>query len=276
MTEARRWAFRIGYLADGFLGYARQPKGATVEGLLRTQLRRRGIFEDDEAAGFQTASRTDRGVHALGNVIAFDTTLAGEKVARALNALDPRVFCFGFAEVPRDFQPRDARERWYRYLLPGGGHDLAKWRSHAKLFVGEHDFASFSRPDTAQRSTRRRVISLTVTPHGDLWHLDLRGTAFLWGQVRKTVAALEMLEEGRLTPTLVGQALAGRVRLTLPLAPPQRLILMEVAYSFPFAPLPSGLPGQRKALEEMRREVRIRDAFLAETQERLFPGLPGR
>lgn len=194
-------------------------------------------MEDDKAAHFQTASRTDRGVHALGNVIAFDTGVAGGAAARALAGLDPRILCRGYAAVPPDFNPRDALGRWYRYFEPLGDHDVDLWRETSQVFVGDHDFAAFSRPDEGVRSTRRRLSSFSVEVEGNLLHLDLRGSAFLWGQVRKIVAALSLVEQGRLTSMEIQQALAGRRKLSLPLAPPERLVLMDVDYAFGFHPV---------------------------------------
>lgn len=269
--ELRRWAFRVGYLADGFRGYARQPGLPTVEGLVREGLASRGMMEEP-SAHFQTASRTDRGVHAAGNVIALSTVRPGPTVARALNALDPRIFCWGFAPVPAGFSPRAARARWYRYFEPAAPSALPAYREGAALFVGEHDFSSFGRRDDPPREARRLLQELSVTPRGEFLVLDLKAPSFLWGQVRKTVSALRGLAAGRLTRKEVQEALRGERRLSLPLAEPDPLLLVEVDVGVPFQPLarPGVLP--LRFWEEGARSARLRSTLLGEFKERVLPG----
>ncbi|EQD41288.1 tRNA pseudouridine synthase [mine drainage metagenome] len=266
-----RWAFRVGYLADGFRGYARQPGLPTVEGLLREGLASRGILTEPTGR-FQTASRTDRGVHALGNVIAFSTRLAGPAVARTLNTLDPRVFCWGFAPVPPGFCPRSARGRWYRYFEPEARTALESYRQGAALFVGDHDFSSFGRRDDPPREARRVLQELTVNPRGEFLILDFRAPSFLWGQVRKTVSALRQFADGRLSSRALQEALRGDRRLSLPLAEAEGLVLLEVDLGVPFRSLdrPPVLP--LRFWEEASRSARLRSTLLGEFRERVLPG----
>lgn len=275
MSEDRSsptFAFRIGYLADGFQGYARQPHATTVEGTVRAGLRRRGALAPEDEARFRTASRTDRGVHALGNVVSFPTRLSGHAAARVLNTLDPRIFCSGYAPVLPTFQPRHARERWYRYLEPKEGRRRADWERRAALMEGEHDLASFSRRDDPPRPTRGRVTSFRVSEEGPFLVLDLRAPSFQWNQVRKMVGALELLEEGRLDEADLRQALAGRKALSLPLAPPDALVLMEVDHGLRYTPPARGGASQRRRfLEGALREVRTRETLLGWFQSRVPP-----
>ena len=265
-----RYAFRIGYLAEGFLGYARQPRGETVEGTLRREILRRGLAPDEERMQLRSASRTDRGVHALGNVIAFNTPWSGPSVARALDAVDPRIFCFGYAPVPPTFQPRRARSRWYRYLLPREGHDPASWRAMATWFLGEHEFASFSRRDRGEGPTRRTVESFRVSVEGPWLLLDVRAPSFLWHQVRKMVGAMEEVAAGRIPGAKVQAALRGETRLTVPLADPSRLVLMEVLYDFRWREGSRSPRAHRRFLEEALAAARLRGTLLGWFQERVL------
>ncbi len=263
LSPVAEFAFRFGYLADGFQGYARQPGLPTVEGTIREGLRRRGVLEAEEERRFRTASRTDRGVHALGNVVSFPTRLRPEAAARALGSIDPRIHCSAFAPVPPGFDPRHARERWYRYLLPAEGHDLARWREGASLFEGEHELSSFSRRDDPPRRTRGTLREVRVGREGANLVVDLRAPSFLWNQVRKIVATLELLERGALSKAEVDSALSGRKVLQLPLAPPGGLVLMDVAYDFPFQEVRlRASPQRRRLLEEALREARTRETLL--------------
>ncbi len=267
-----RAAFRVGYRAEGFFGYATQPGKPTVHKLLEEGLRRSQALSP--TARVAVASRTDRGVHALGNVIAFDSPLSAPSVASLLNALDPRIFCFGYAHVPAGFDPRHARSRWYRYFLPAEGHDEARLARVARLFEGEHDFASFSRRDNPPRETRRSLTRCTIHPEGRYLALDLVAPSFLWGQVRKIVASMLYVEEGRLAAETIEEALLGPVSLTLPLAPPERLVLMDVAYDFPFTPVGGRLARRRGALDESLAEVELKAKLLGLFREAVTEGPP--
>lgn len=267
--EGRTYAFRVGYLADGFQGYARQPGLPTVEGTIRQGLLHRGVLAPEDGSRFRSASRTDRGVHALGNVVSFPTRLRPEAAARALDSLDARIFCSGFALVEPSFHPRHARERWYRYLAPAEGHDLDHWKACATLFEGEHEFASFSRRDEPPRPTRGTLREVHVSRQGPHLLVDLRAPSFLWNQVRKVVSALEGLDRGTLALADVRAALHGRKVLHLPLAPPGGLVLMEVSYDFPFQRTRLRETAQRRRLlEEGRREARTRETLLGWFQSR--------
>ena len=258
--EPALWAFKVGYISDGFLGYAKQPGKPTVEGLLEEALLRRKVIEKGDR--ILVASRTDRGVHAMGNVIAFPTALHGRIAARILDSIDERFFCFGYASPPPDFFPRRAEERWYRYLVPGTGHDVKRWSSWVKVFEGTHDFASFSRKDSPPKETRRSVTSIRVSQSGPDLQLDIVAPSFLWNQVRKMVAALMEVEGGRLAPSDLIGALSGKERLTLPLAPPERLVLMDVVYPFQFTPTEAGQPRHRGFLESTTEDLKMKITLL--------------
>lgn len=267
-----RRAFQIGYLADGFFGYAPQPGRTTVGGLLEQELLRRKVLEP--GTPLLTASRTDRGVHARGNVIAFDTARRGDPVARILNSLDPRIFCFGHAEVPSDFNPRHAVSRWYRYFLEGEGHDVAQLSRVATEFEGNHHFASFSRRDDPPRETRRSVTRVSVAAQGRYLSVDVVAPSFLWGQVRKMVAALTLVEAGRLALPDLREALQGRQVLNLPLAPPERLVLMDVAYGFPFEPPLEGVPRRVGEVDRARSELALKATLLDLFREAVIGASP--
>src|SRR3990172_9224027 len=135
---------KIAYAGAGFHGQARPPGPPTVEGEVVHALTRARAIRDVRAARFQSVSRTDRGVSALGNVVAFDTTLSPGAALRAFNAKARGVWAWAVAAVPENFSARRAKERWYRYLLPAE-HDAAGLGIALEAFVGEHDFHNFTR-----------------------------------------------------------------------------------------------------------------------------------
>ncbi len=185
-----------------------------------------------EGARFAAASRTDRGVNALGNVMAFDTPFDMSELLGALNAVSPSVFYYAMARVPPEFNVRRARERWYRYLLPTRGVDFQEVKETASVFEGTHDFRHFCKAD--ERKTVRTLREVTAFPVGKFIVIDFRARDFLWNMVRRMVAAMEMVGKRKATVEKVESSLEGDGPPSFGLAPPERLTLMDVEYKFDF------------------------------------------
>jgi len=154
-----RLALKIAYDGRVFHGFVRQPGLRTVEGEVRLALAKSRLIEDVDAANVRGSSRTDAGVSAVGNVIAFDTNAGEDEAIGRFNDAAKDVWAWATATVPDGFDPRRANWRWYRYDLTGV-HDAAKLRGASRPFLGTHDFAAFASPD-AER-TRRHVDSIEL------------------------------------------------------------------------------------------------------------------
>ncbi len=229
------WLVRFGYDGEGFAGWARQPGRRTVEGTLRDAIPRVGVAPTAESAGLAVASRTDRGVSARANALVLRSALPAAAVLRALNGAAPDIYCTAIAPVPPDFSPRSASGRWYRYFEPAEGWHLSRWRSAASRFQGEVDARSFGRDLPVDRPTWRTLESVQVHRAGRDWLVvDVKAPSFVWGMVRKIVAALRAVDHGSLALDRLTRALRGELRLTLPLAEPERLVLWEVQYPLPW------------------------------------------
>ena len=204
----RRVAVRFAYLGEGFSGSQIQPGARTVEGEMRSALHKVcGL--DDPDLDLRIASRTDKGVNALGNVAVFRTGFEDpETLLRALNAVSDGVYYTAFAEVDEDFNPRHASSREYRYVLPSKDLDVDLARECAGLFVGEHDFARFCRPDG--KPTVVTVDSIDVSTEGETVVLTYRARFFLWNMVRRTAAAIRSVASGHSTLDDVRSALDGK------------------------------------------------------------------
>jgi len=252
-----RAAVKIAYDGRQFMGSQRQPGVPTVEGEVIRALAKIGAIKDPGSSRFSAASRTDRGVSALGNVIAFDTCFRRQELLPALNAVSEKVHFIGLAAVPPGFSPRRALYRWYRYLLPyKKGLDTVQMAEAARLFEGEHDFSGFCRVDG--RDTVRTVQSVTVTPRDGVIFIDVKAREFLWNMVRRMVAALELVGEGRADCGAISRALEGE-RIFTGIAPPENLILMDVRYEFSFRMCcPETL---RRKLEESIQRLRVSYEF---------------
>ena len=199
-----------------------------MEGEVLRGVSRHAIAAAPGAARLEVASRTDRGVSAAGNALVLSSDLAGPVLLRSLNGISPRLFFWGATEVPADFRVRRALGRTYRYFEPAHDHDLDRWREAARLFAGRVDVRSLGRGLGAGGPVWRTVESVRVEPSGELFVEETRAPANVWGMVRKTVGALREVDRGRLSLARLAGALAGRERLTLPLAEPERLVLWDV------------------------------------------------
>lgn len=259
----RRVAMKLAYDGVAFHGQARQPGVSTVEGEILFALERGKIIRDAPSSRFQSASRTDRGVSALGNVVAFDAVLPAPAVLRAFNAKARGVWAWAAAEVPPEFNARHARARWYRYALPPG-HDPGRLAAVLSLFVGEHDFRNFTRDRTR---TVARIDLATATREADATALDFRAPSFRWNLVRRIVAAALQVEAGACNPEQIQRALEGSIRMDFGLAPPEPLTLMDVEYDVEFVPMAD--PTTRDRVQRLWEE-RIRSARFAAAVARKF------
>jgi tRNA pseudouridine38-40 synthase len=250
-----RVALKIAYDGTVFHGQARQPNLRTVEGEVITALRRARAIRDARSSRFQSASRTDAGVSALGNVVAFDTPRSPAPVARAFNAKARGVWAWAAASVPEGFSARRALERWYRYGLPLT-HSVEALGAALLVFVGEHDFHNFTRD---RDRTVVRIDGATAGLEGGEVVLDFRGPSFRWNLVRRLVSAALRVEAGDATIEDLERALRGRAKADLGLAPPEPLTLMDVGYGFGFDPVGDGTTAARvgSLLAERARGTRF-------------------
>lgn len=192
-----RVALKLAYIGTEFHGSQIQPNVVTVEGELFKALRNIGIIESPKSANNTCAGRTDAGVHALEQVVAFDTDKPNLAIPRIINSeLPPTIWAWAHAEVPLDFDARrDAVSRHYRYVMSGEGYEISKIREASKLLVGTHDFENFSRTN-GEKSTIRTIEMINARVDGDLTKIDVVGNSFLWNMVRKIVTALSMIGRG--------------------------------------------------------------------------------
>lgn len=236
----------LAYDGAAYHGWQRQPGQPTVQGAIEACLQQL----TQQPCRLRGASRTDAGVHALGQVASFrsETTLSCAALARGLNALLPPDIVVRHAEdVDLTFDPRrDCAGKHYRYALhnartlqaPLTGHawqlrgplDVGAMAEAAWSLVGEHDFAAFRAADCDRLDTRRTIYRASVARGvGPALLLDLEGTAFLKNMVRIITGTLVEVGRGRMRPAIIGELLAhGDRRRAGPTAPPYGLVLVQV------------------------------------------------
>jgi tRNA pseudouridine38-40 synthase len=237
-----RYRARVEYDGTDFAGFQAQPGARTVQGELEAALAR---LAGGRRLRVDGAGRTDAGVHASGQVIAFtyDGRLPTEELGRALGALLPAdVAILGLRRAPGGFHPRfAARYREYRYTVWNGPRsplreryalgvrdplDTAAMAQAGQVFVGRHDFSAFG---AADRQPVRTLYWVRVRRAGSLVTVDVAGDAFLRGMVRRMMAVLLEVGHGTMDDAAVAAALgAGRPALDGAMAPAKGLTLRRV------------------------------------------------
>jgi tRNA pseudouridine38-40 synthase len=258
----------IAYEGTNFHGWQSQPGVATIQGAIHDAARK----ITQEKIVVHGASRTDAGVHALGQVAHFKTRspLSATELQRALNALlPPAIRIVSAEEVGHDFHSRwQSQGKTYRYriyrgkVLPPFDYgrvlhypwplDENTMSAAAREFEGEHDFTSFaassgSEEDDRDRDMLRLIYSSEIIREHDRDEIAfvIRGKSFLRYMVRKIVGTLLEVGKGRLLPGDIPQVFEARDRSRSgPTVPPEGLYLVALDYPDPadsLASLPSRL-----------------------------------
>lgn len=247
----KRLGLMVEYEGTNYHGFQYQDNAPSIQEELEFSITRL-TGELSRVAG---AGRTDAGVHAKGQVVAFDTesTLPPETFLRALNHYLPDDIAVKEAYlVDDDFDPRRmARSRRYRYTMNcgpspspltrltsyhlGKGLDFGLMQRAAEAFVGRHDFARFAGPlEKPEASTVREVLDTLVARDGDVLDFEVEARAFLPRQVRRMAGALVQVGTSAITTDdLISMIDLGPDNLSAPALPPQGLCLLKVTYAGP-------------------------------------------
>lgn len=237
----------VAYDGTNYRGWQVQNNGETIESMLN-----RAISSlTGEEIHVMGSSRTDSGVHAMGNVAVFDTEarMAADKFSYALNQRLPEdIRIQNSCEVPLDFHPRYQKTvKTYEYHilnrefpLPAyrlNAHftyrplDIARMQAAARYLEGEHDFQSFCAAGAQVKTTVRTIYELTVEKEGDLIVIRITGNGFLYNMVRIIAGTLMKVGMGEWEPERMTEILEGRDRkLAGPTAPAKGLTLMEIHF----------------------------------------------
>ena len=229
-----RIALKFAYDGGVFHGYARQPNLRTVEGEIIEKITKNNIIEDLEASRFRTASRTDKGVSATGNIIAFNTDIFEKKLLGYLNKQDNSILFYGYKCVDDDFYPRYARLRQYRYYLDVKNLDVDKIIHALSFFTGEHDFSNFARIEQGKNPVKT-IDNIIYFFDDDFLVVDFFAQTFLWNQIRRIISAVEKIGSSKIKEEQLVSALDNpKKTVDLGLAPSEPLILKDIFYDFKF------------------------------------------
>jgi tRNA pseudouridine38-40 synthase len=214
-----------------------QAQSRTVEGEFIAACRRLSLFSDWREAGFVSSGRTDRGVHARGQVIAF-TTDEPERAMETINLqLPPDLWCTAVAEVPASFHPRyDAISRTYRYYFSDSLPEQNEMDKASRHFLGIHDFTHFAR--VKDKNPLRNILAIHIAKEDGFLFLEVTAESFLWHQVRCMATALLRVGYGESPQESVQQYLRGNVDKPLSPAPAEGLVLWDTDCGVHWSPLP--------------------------------------
>ncbi len=243
----KRVKLTVAYDGTNYCGWQVQPNGITIEEVLNQHLSEL-LREPIHVIG---ASRTDAGVHALGNVAVFDTAarMPAEKISFALNTRLPQdIRIQESKEVAADFHPRfcntvktyeykilnrrfaDPTKRLYSlfYYIP---LDVGRMQKAAEYLVGEHDFKSLCTHKAEVENTVRTIYAVDIRREDDIITVRIRGNGFLYNMVRIIVGTLLRVGSGYYDPDYMKELLKAKDRQAAgETAPPQGLTLVKIEY----------------------------------------------
>lgn len=244
----RRIKLVVAYEGTNYCGWQIQPSGITIEEVLNKALSEL-LGENIKVTG---ASRTDSGVHSLGNVAVFDTDtrIPPEKICYALNQRLPEdIVVQSSCEVAPDFHPRHCySEKTYEYRILNRkipiptlrrdtyfyyrNLDVEKMKRAAAYLVGTHDFKSFCSIHTAVEDTVRTILSCEVekSPQ-DIITIRVTGIGFLYNMVRIIAGTLISVGIGEHEPEEIEKILEAKDRSAAgPTAPAHGLTMIGIEY----------------------------------------------
>ena len=238
----------VAYDGTNYCGWQVQPNGETIEGVLNRELSSL-LGGDIKVTG---ASRTDSGVHSLGNVAVFDTDtrIPPEKISYALNIRLPEdIVVQDSCEVAPDFHPRHCNSRkTYEYRILNRRFamptrrldtyfyhrplDVERMQQAARYLKGTHDFKSFCSVNTVVEDTVRTIYTLQVIKDADdIITIRVQGSGFLYNMVRILAGTLIQVGIGAIEPEQMTEILEAKDRSASgPTAPAQGLTMMGIEF----------------------------------------------
>jgi tRNA pseudouridine38-40 synthase len=244
---AMRIALGVEYNGREFNGWQSQPDGRTVQDTIQRAISQIACVQTSIIA----AGRTDTGVHALEQVIHFETMTVRPLSAwvRGVNALLPPNIAILWAHpVPAEFHARfSAQARSYQYVLinrpsrSAAHHGNVGWfhaplsllgmHEAAKYLLGEHDFSAFRAAECQAKSPVKFLSQLEIIQRGDTFVFDFTADAFLHHMVRNIVGCLVYVGKGKYSPQWMKEVLDSRQRnLAAPTFAPDGLYLRRISY----------------------------------------------
>ncbi|WEU40927.1 MAG: tRNA pseudouridine(38-40) synthase TruA [Candidatus Odinarchaeum yellowstonii] len=254
-----RYALKLFYDGAGYHGFQIQPGLTTIEAIILETLKKASYITNSRDSAFSYASRTDAGVSALSQVIAFNSPKPPNM--RLINSLLPPGLVFwAQSETPDDFNPRrDALSKTYRYYSPFEGEDIELIKRCVRRLEGTHDFKKLSKPDKS-RKTCCSIDRINVQLDCNVVLYEFKAKSFLWKLIRKTVSLLKLIGLGVFEPEIIDRVLDPEDSFDPQLqpAPADGLVLYDIKYSFDFQIDSYSLNRLREYLTRIEKYYRVK------------------
>ncbi len=242
-----RILLKVSYDGSGYYGWQRQNNFITVQQRLEEALSEL-LKQDITVRG---ASRTDTGVHSLGQRAVFraETTIPLEKLPYAVNAFLPDdIVVTDAEEVDEEFHPQySVTDKTYTYKILNDKFripmlnrytdfvheklDIDAMNGACKYFLGEHDFKAFCASGSTAKTTVRTIYDMSVKKDGNIVSITVNGNGFLYNMIRIIVGTLVLVGKGKLEPEDIEFIIKSKDRTKAgKTMAPNGLTLMEVNY----------------------------------------------
>ena len=244
--ELRSYKLTICYVGTEYCGWQVQSGVVTIQSVIEDLLYK--VF--DKRVVLRYASRTDSGVHALGQVAVFacESKFTAAEIQKILNTQLPQdIIIKTVEEVSPEFDPRKAKMKTYFYLVDNGPvRDPFKinraWWVRQKLdkanmlkalehFKGRKDFMAFMASGSGAKTTIREIYDISIFEKGDVMKISFTGSGFLKQMIRNIIGTVVEVGRGRFKPEDIKKMLASKDRKTAGVtAPPYGLYLERIYY----------------------------------------------
>jgi tRNA pseudouridine38-40 synthase len=221
------------YIGTNYYGFQRQKDLRTIEGCLLDAFNETGIIDDGlKRLRYGAAGRTDKGVHALGQVIALSTSR--QVILPAINAFLPKdIRCWAITCVSENFNPRFALSKHYKYFLPfEETMNIEEMKKAADHLIGIHNFKNLSKTNQHANPVRE-ITQLKLKRINNILEFDIIGKSFLWEMVRKIVFVLTLVGKQLINLNEFKKLLDPNVtpKRGIPPAPAWGLLLYDIHYA---------------------------------------------
>lgn len=249
--KSQKFKIYLEYNGTNYAGWQKQKNVRTIQGVLTDNIK--NIFQktkgENKFIDLQGSGRTDKGVHAYFQVahLECETMLAPEILKLKMNDLLPSdINIIEIEKAHKNFHARhSAKSREYIYRISKRRTafekryvwwikdklDLEKMRSASRLFLGMHNFQSFSDKTDEDKSTKVLIEELEITEEKDLILIRIKASHFLWKMVRRIVGTIVEVGRSNLTEKDIEKLLCSYSDITSEFtAPPSGLFLSDVVY----------------------------------------------
>jgi len=243
-----KYLLNVAYKGTNYAGWQRQDNADTIQEEIEKAFYK--LYK--EPVTVMGASRTDAGVHALGQKCTFsveNNPIPADKLPYAINTHLPPDIAVSYAKsVPQDFHPIfDAKSKTYIYKIYSSEFrnpligdiswhiyhklDLEKMKKAAEFLIGEFDFSAFCATGGSAKTSIRRINFAKVYEENGIIYYEVNGNGFLYNMVRIMTGTLAYVGQGKILaddiPKIIESKNRGNAGIT---APPEGLCLKEVYY----------------------------------------------